>query len=247
MSSKHADFPERLTLSFLQNMTNMPKEWTISDRLSEKITPDGKLRPFYGSTSVIALSEQDGALCRKVQDDLFTRHADMFVKLHPETFHLTIHAFSNPYSVSPDIDEIKKNMAAFEPLIQEEFRAIGRLYKDKKIRMRALGTSTGGGDVISLKFIPATEADSYMISDLFDRLEKLYPLHKPYIPHVSLGYFKLKQYKPSEIAGLYDTLRLLNAGAGFEIELEVNHLAYQHHYHMNDFRDVFRVDTVGER
>jgi hypothetical protein len=78
----------------------------------------------------------------------------------------------------------------------------------------------------------------------FNRFEGLYPLNKPYIPHVSLGYFKLKKNDNNEIKDLYETLHILNKAAEFEIELEVNHLAYQHHYHMNDFRDIFRVDSI---
>jgi len=244
MSDKYQEFTDRLIQSFANNMRHIPKEWTISERLSEKITMDGELKPFYGSTSVIALSEQDGAKCRAIQNELFARHADMFVKLHPETFHLTIHAFSNPYSVSTDNDEIKRDMAAIEGSIRAEFRKISEVYKGRTIRMKALGVSTGGGDVISIKFCPAAVRDYQIISDLFDRFERLYPLNKPYIPHVSLGYFKLKKYDSNEIESLYDTLIHLNQGAGFEIELEVNRFAYQHHYHMNDFRDVFRVDSV---
>lgn len=244
MSSHYEEFTERLTRGFTENMNHIPKEWTISDRLSEKITKDGNLKPFFGSTSVIALSEQDGAKCRQIQNELFARHPDMFVKLHPETFHLTIHAFSNPYSASNDNFEIEKEMATIKGGILAEFMEIGRLYKDRTIKMRALGTSTGGGDVISIKFIPAAEPDYHLIYDLFDRFEKLYPLNKPFIPHVSLGYFKINPYTPAEIRSLFDTLTHLNQSAGFEIELAVNWFAYQQHYHMNDFRDVFRVDTV---
>lgn len=244
ITEDYAAYTRSLLEKFERNTTEVPEQWVMSDRLSEKITEDGQLQPFFGATSVIMLSQRDTAACRDVQDRLWAKHGDMFVKLNPETFHLTIHAFSNVYSVSSDVEEIRREIAGLEGGIREEFARIAADYAGRTIKMKALGTSVGGRDVISLKFVPCASDDFALLSDLFNRMERLYPLGQPYMPHVSLGYFKIRPYERAEIAALFETLRELNE-APFEIELEVNRFVYQIHYHMNDFRDVFDIASFS--
>ena len=40
---------------------------------------------------------------------------------------------------------------------------------------------------------------------------------------------------------LYETLHQLNNEMDMVIELDIAELVYQHYYHMNDFRDIFKV------
>lgn len=229
-------------VTMVENEMNQPsKEWVISERLSEKITQDGKMKPFYGATSVIKLSNEDIAKCREIQQRIMEPHGDMFVRLYPETFHVTIHAFSNAYTVSPDVREINEDIQKIQCDIEREFILISQAHRDKMINMRSIGVSTGGRDVVSLKFVPDSMEDYRVIMNLFDRFEDIYPLGKPYVPHVSLGYFKLKRFAPNEVQGLYHTLHQINQHLKLSIKLDIKQLVYQHHFHMNHFKDIFRV------
>ena len=111
--------------------------------------------------------------------------------------------------------------------------------------MRALGVSTSGKDIVGIKFVPASEEDYDILIELFNRLEGIYPLGEFFVPHVSLGYFQLRPYGPEEVADLYETLHQLNREMNLTIELDVAELVYQHHYHMNDFRDVFGIKAIA--
>ena len=226
---------------FDRDMNAMPDPWIVSHKLQEKITPEGALKPFYGATTVYRMSERDIAACKVVRDRLFERHGGRIVGLAPDTYHLTVHALSNGYNVANDNESIRRSIAETEPKVAKAFRDIARLQVDRTIAMRALGVSTGGKDIIGIKFVPAAEADFELLIELFDRMETVYSLKEFYVPHVSLGYHQIRQHTPEEVSDLYDTLRQINKDIDLTIELAVADMVYQHHYDMGDFRDVFDV------
>ncbi len=236
---------ERWKQEFRRQLDSRPSEWTIADGLSAKITPDDRMNAFYGATTVIRLAETDREAVRRLQADLMEAAPDMLVPVDPATFHLTIHALSNVYSAGPEPDDVRRSIAAHEPLVEAEFRRIRADYGGRVVRMTALGVSTSGKDVVSVKYIPESRDDFDVLTDLFDRIEAIYPLRRPYAPHVTLGYFRLRRYDAAEIERLYDAMaRLSRERALGAIELPVDGLAYQLHRHMNDFRDVFTVGSL---
>lgn len=224
-----------------QDMNNRPEEWVVSESLSAKITQEGQMNDFYGATSVITLSESDRQKCRVAQERLLGVLEHQLVKLEPETFHLTIHSFSNVNNTPGGKQVIQEKLAQLEESIAAEFRSIAAQYGGQRIRMRSLGASTSGKDVISIKYVPASKEDYGILTDLYNRMEKIFPENRSYVPHVSLGYFKLKKLEQSEIAFLYDALERMCKELDLDIVLDVDRFVYQHHFHMNDFRDVFSV------
>lgn len=237
----YKEFISKIKDEFDKNINNVPVEWKVSKKLEDKITKYGTMNEFYGSTSVIKLNEEDRNKCIKLRDDLYKNNDDLLVRLHSKTFHLTIHAFCNVYNVSKDKHEIKRKMDSIEEDIKEMFKQINKEYGNETIRLKVLGPSTNGSDVVSIKFIPDSEKDFAILYNLFERCESIFPLNKPYTPHVSLGYFKLKKYTTNDIQRLYSDIKRISDYSNFYIELPVGDLVYQHHYHMNDFRDVFKV------
>ncbi|WP_148929327.1 hypothetical protein [Paenibacillus methanolicus] len=203
------------------------------------------MNEFYGATSVIPLSDSDRHKCRIAQERLLGALEHHIVPLVPETFHLTIHAFSNDNNTSGGIEIIQANLAQLEEAIAAEFRNIAARYGGQRIRMRSLGASTGGKDVVSIKYVPASERDYQLLTDLYNRMEKIFPERKPYVPHVSLGYFKPMKLEQDEIALLYETLESMRKGLDLDIVLDVDRFVYQHHVHMNDFRAVFSVQQLA--
>lgn len=237
----YLEYTEHLTTKFNHDINKMPLPWVISDKLSEKITLSGEMKPFYGATIVIMLSEQDKAACIDIRNRLFEKHSHMFVGLDTDTYHLTIHALSNVYNVANDNERIRQSIQEKESMVEATFRSFAKKYGQDKIRMKLLGVSTSGKDIIGLKYVPYEESDYEILIDLFNVMEQVYPLGESFVPHVSLGYFQIRDYRDEEITALYNTLHQLNNDMDLTIELEVAELVYQHHYHMNDFRDIFRV------
>jgi len=234
-------FVQRLSLQFEQERKRLPIPWSISEGLADKVTADGRMNDFFGATTVIRLNETDLERCAELQGRLFEAHPGALVPIEPDTFHLTIHALSNGYNVSKETERIRESIERHEPLVEKTFREVCGLYAGRTIAMRSFGIGTSGKDVVSIKFYPVSANDCTLLNDLFERLERVYPLGKPFVPHVSLGYFRLREYGAGETASLYATLERLNAEGPFDIRLSVDDFVYQHHYSMNDFRDVFGV------
>ncbi|MFE5324361.1 2'-5' RNA ligase family protein [Paenibacillus sp. NPDC056579] len=233
-----------LSDSFHREMTASPADWCVSERLHQKITPDGRMNDFYGATAVIKLSDEDKIKCTDIQERLFQSHSSMLVKLIPETFHLTIHALGNVSNINGDIETVRALISKYEDAVQTVFREIRRLYVGEQIRMRSMGASTSGQDVVSLKFAPDSERDFTILIDMFHRLEAVFPLGRPFVPHVSLAYFRPLAFDKKEAVLLHKTLERVRKHAEFDIVLDVYYLVYQYHTHMNDFRDVFSAANV---
>lgn len=228
---------EKLHQSYESNMNEKPVEWIVSKKLADKVRPDGHMNDFFGTTTVIKLSERDKAACTAIQAKMMERTGDMLAMLNPDTFHLTIHSLSNMSTVSRNINEIRSSIEAHDSKIKAEIRCIYDQYRDASIRMRSLGPSTTGNEAISIKFIPCSERDYELLMDLHRRIDAIFSLPNFFIPHVSLAYFKLIQYSPEQIEVLYDVMHELHEFR-FDIELAVDQFVYQYHYTMNDYKDI---------
>lgn len=239
-------FAQILEAQYRRDLEQQPASWSVSPALGRKISEDGRMQDFFGATTVLKLSQEDKARCRIVQGKLFDGLGLPLVPILPVTFHVTVHALSNPYSVPGGTpDAVLADMERKRESVSGLFRTIRSLYAGRRIRLRTLGPSTNAKDVVSIKLAPIGGEDAELLTDLFGRLEELHPLGKPYVPHVSLAYFLPRLYSGSQIAALYDRLRVLDQEAGrFELTLDILDMAYQHHYHMNDFRDEFTVRDV---
>ncbi|MFS0725462.1 hypothetical protein [Paenibacillus sp. 1P07SE] len=219
--------------------------WLISEGLHKKINPDGTMNDFYGATTVIKLSERDKARCRAMQQEVLALVPGMLVPVGPDTFHFTIHALSNPYNVPGGTNSaIQRDIIAREEAVIAELREIRALHGDKRLRLRMLGASTAGNDVVSLKLAPADTPDESLLVELFRRIERVCPLGKRYTPHITLAYFKPQAYPQAHVDRLYEGLRALSRTVHEDLILDVRDLVYQHHYSMDDFRDVVPANKL---
>lgn len=214
-----------------------PKEWCISEKLVRKVSPEGLLKPFYGYTSVFKLDDNDIAKCQSLHDMFMDRIGGLVVDLPAETYHITLHTFWNQNN-SGSIDNVENRMAVSLPLIKDAFKTIRKDYAGKKIHMTALGVSSDGSDVISIKFLPSAEKDYELLMSLFLEMEKICPLGQIYLPHVSLGYFQARMYSDEEIACIFSSISKFSKGYGFEIAMDVDHLVAESHERMDCYQEM---------
>ncbi|MBB3113353.1 hypothetical protein FHS18_005465 [Paenibacillus phyllosphaerae] len=241
VTSDYETYVSFLEQKRIRDMSQRPEEWVISNSLPKKITKDGQMNHFRGSTSVIRLSLPDREACQAAQTRLLRELGSRLVPLLPETFHLTIHCFSNENNTPGGVQAVLADVDKREGEIAAAFRLIAEQYGGQSIRMRSLGASTNGKDVASVKYAPASERDYTILMDLYNRMNKLFPENGDYVPHVSLAYFKLEKLSKEEIDNLYATLEQIHEELPLDIELDIDRFVYQHHEHMNDFRDIFSI------
>ncbi len=237
------EFSSRIYASFRKNIETVPEHWKISEGLRDKVSPAGCFAPFYGYTSVYRLSADDAAKCRIVQDKLLSCHGPMFVPLPERTFHLTAHEFCNEYTVSSSPSEIDEKEKTIENRIENLFHRLHRSER-KGVSLIALGPSTSGSDVVSIKFVPKTDDDAEILQDIFSESEEIWPVGRFYTPHVSLGYFKTEEFAQDAVESLYKDIRELAEQTDFTISFSVDDLVYQRHFDMQDFRKIFSVKEM---
>lgn len=241
------EYKERLWQSFRESLAYRADEWRVPDSLEEKVTADGSMDPFFGATALIRLAETDRARCDRLQARLLAQNPDMLVPLRPATFHMTVHPFCNGYDAGERRDEVRREMEQSEDAIEAEFRQIAETSVRRELRMKALGISPLGKEVVAVRLAPQRREDYELLMDLSGRLNRIYPVDQWLLPHVSLGYFKLRSYSGEALATLYETVEALSReAAAWEMTLPIGGLTYCHHYDMNDFEERFSVAGLQE-
>lgn len=212
-----------------------PDEWRISEKLVRKVSPAGELMPFYGYTSVFRLSDTDKEKCRRLHDMFMSDIGHLVVDLPSDTYHITLHTFWNQNN-SVTAENVDARMAVSMPLVKAAFKRFREEYAGRSIRMTALGVSSDGSDVISLKFIPSAEEDYKFLMSLFDEMETICPLGQMYLPHVSLGYFQARNYTKEEISLIFSTIGKYSKDHGFEVVMDTGHLVAEVHDRMDNYQ-----------
>lgn len=219
----------------------VPAVWSISTPLKDKVSEDDSYLPFYGYTSVFQLTKEDQKKCGEILERVMAVSGDMLIPLPYTSFHITAHEFANEYTVSKDYSEIDEANGKVLENIGELFHSLEEKYGDKKVSLRVLGPSTSGSDVVSIKFLPDMEEDEAILSEIFERSEAIWPVRRTYMPHVSLGYFKMKNFEKNAIDDLYQNLKNISNSLDMKVSFSIGDLVYQRHFSMEDFRDLYSV------
>lgn len=230
---------------FNKQIETVPESWIISDGLRDKVSEKATYRPFYGYTSVFHLSEDEQKECSSILDKVLASSSDMLIPLPVSSFHITAHEFANEYTVSNRRDEIDKSNYEVLESIGALFHELNEEYDGRKISMRALGPSTSGSDVVSIKFIPSTKDDEAILETVFNKSEDIWPIGRKYMPHVSLGYFRTEVFAQDKVIALYDNLKAIRTNLDLHVTFSVRDLVYQRHFSMEDFRDLFSVADMN--
>ena len=233
----YQDYIETLKKKYDHDAEIFPKEWKISEKLVKKVSIEGFLQPFYGYTSVFKLEEKDIEKCCNLRNALYKGNEGLLVDLPIETYHITLHTFWNQNN-SGSVENVDKRMQVSFPEIKRAYEKIKTDYSNLVIRMRAWGVSSDGSDVVSIKFVPSSEEDYNNLMPLFEMMEKICPLNQPYVPHVSLGYFKVRNYTKDEIQRLFSAIQKLSYNHEFEVEMKVSNLIVALHKCMDKYNPV---------
>ena len=231
---------------FQHQQNTVPQEWKISVPLRDKVSEDSKYLPFYGYTSVFHLAKEDQEKCGVILNKVMAISGEMLIPLPSSSFHITAHEFANEYTVGKDMKKIDEANCTVIEKIASLFHFLNEKYGERSITLRALGPSTSGSDVVSIKFIPNTAKDEEILSEIFENSEKVWPVGRKYTPHVSLGYFKLNNYGKNTIDSLYANLRRISRDLDFKVSFSVGDLVFQRHFSMEDFRDLFSVSDMDD-
>lgn len=234
MSGFH-DYVKEVEEKYREESNFYPETWTISRKIEKKIGKDGSFLPFYGFTTVFRLGTEDWRKCCDLAELITSKVGDLLTILPEPTYHITLHTLWNDNNTDGGREAVAERMSDDRGKVEKAFREIKDKYGDKTIRMRALGVSSDCSDVVSIKFVPAEEEDYNLVMTLFGYIEDICTLGKPYLPHISLGYFKAKAYSKEELERLFSAIRENAEGHSFTVDMRVADLVYETHEAMSGY------------
>lgn len=230
------EYVKSVERKYFEESNYYTETWTISKKIEKKIGGDGSFLPFYGFTTVFRLKDEHWKKCCDLAQSITGEVGDLLTILPKPTYHITLHTLWNENNTEGGREVVAKRMAVDKKKVERAFREIREKYWDKTIRMRALGVSSDCTDVVSIKFVPDSEEDYRLVMKLFDYIEDICTLGKPYFPHISLGYFKAKAYSKEELERLFYTIRRHAEGCSFTVDMAVADLVYETHENMSGYQ-----------
>ncbi|WP_129409578.1 hypothetical protein [Marinitoga lauensis] len=78
--------------------------------------------------------------------------------------------------------------------------------------------------------------------DIYNKIDKIFPLNSILIPHVTLGYYKPINYSLEEKQKIKKAIE--NISSNISLNLKIENLTLQNFYTMNDYREVFTLKKL---
>lgn len=201
---------------------------TTKPLLTEKVAPDGALRPFFGNTMIFDLPQDVQLQITRMQLMLHHRCGYMLAEpLAPATLHMTLHDLLNgvdAFALAEPVHRTGLQAKAILASMREENLLPVHLTSTLAFNM------TNGS--VALGFAPDTEADCAVIMGMHARFQDVVALNYPLTPHVTLAYYKPGTY---DTAALADALAAINALEKVHITADVRRLHYYRFTDMNTY------------
>ncbi len=213
-------------------------DWKIPASLQLKVDEKGKLKAFFGDTTVIKLREQkDLDFFSSLQKSLHQHLGDCLASpLHSETFHMTTHDLSNGPQLQALQSNMKENEKRLRPFLTELRSFLRENPQEGPLRMRCTNLYPCLNISILAALVPADEESFKKLAAIYNFVDKISYLD--YWPrfHITMAYFFPRKMTASESLLIGKTLQQYNP-INYEFELNLSELVYQYFIDMNSYRD----------
>lgn len=220
--------------------------WQLLDDLKKKFSPDGGILPFFGDTVVIPVDERYKRKVIEIQDVLYQELEDLMAERLVERFlHITVHDLDNELGKWENQDELRKKVEKNREKCEKIFMNLSMYLKENpdhsKLKMKGIGI-LGGFVAVSIAFVPVREEDFKILLNLYDLFEDIVAMSRDFYPHLTLGYYRARDFLKDEIGRMRNCILKLNDLAReVSLELDLWELSYQIFRNMNDYETVFKV------
>lgn len=197
---------------------SLPREgsFVTNPRLAQKVSAEGKLRPFFGDTVIYEPDAREKATLSEIQRALYGGCGSMLAEpLDAASFHLTLHDLNS----APEPEPISAEMARCEVAVREILAGLPESLR-RPLDVRATAAFSMVNTSVVLGFEPASEADCAALMELYERFQGVVRLNYPLTPHVTLAYYRPGDYGPEGLRLLRGALEEINrALPAFELRL----------------------------
>ena len=215
---------ESQTKIYSQNSIHGDDWFCTNGNLSKKVDESGNFRNFVGDTVVFLLQDTVMEQLGYLQDELYAKCEPILSqRLGKDTFHMTLHDLN----------------AGTEKRNQEEAcRLIYELRNSgiKSIKMHSTYLFNMVSTSVVLGFLPVDEENCRNLMGFYDRFQEIVPLSYSLSPHITMAYYKPRNFPMREMDGLREVIAKVNQREKIEMELELDKLVYQQFEHMNCYK-----------
>ena len=183
---------------------SLPREgsFATNPRLLEKVSPGGRLIPFYGDTVIFDLSDEDKGWLRSIQSKLYCCCFSLLAEpLGEDSFHITLHDLNSAPRREDVAQAMARSGAAARELLKEQTGVI---------RVRATAAFSMVNTSVVLGFEPAEEDDCAALMALYERFQGVVKLNYPLTPHVTLAYYRPGDYGEEGLRKLRGAIETVN-------------------------------------
>jgi len=203
--------------------------WVVPGALTDKVDASGRLRPFFGDTTVYPVQDPDIlAALTALQAQLYSACGSALADpLDPATFHMTLHGLSD----SPERDAVEADMS----INQRRFEARQKhLRTPNRVTMRATGLFPCLNISVLLGLVPIDGEGFARLAQAYNEIDAIRPA--TYWPrfHITLAYFRPVPVALSDRERIH---RAIHAATTDEMTwtIPLDKLEYQHFTSMNQF------------
>lgn len=159
--------------------------------------------------------------------------------------HLTLHDLSNSSRKEEVAEQLVENEKRCRVIFAKLMNHLANNPEQRKIKMVSTCAYPCLNISVLLGFAPASEQDYNRLINIYNLFEEVIYLDYWLRPHVTLAYFFPRTLNGDEIKKLRDNLQKINE-SGYEIELDVQELAYQHFSSMNHYQTIFTLKAMSQ-
>lgn len=221
----------RVRTNYIWN--RLPEEgFDTAPGCAAKVGANGRLRPFYGNTTIFDLASDDIAWLTELQNALYEACGEFLSdKLRPETFHITLHDLLN----GVDWQAIEADVQRTLTYARQKVDSIRKSFP-WGVHVRAKCLFNMVNTSVVLVFEPVDEANCRALMEMHARLQEVVPLFYPLTPHVTLAYFRPGRIDADAAARLQAVFDMAQTGDRI-MHLDVSRLnactfTDMNHYHV---------------
>jgi hypothetical protein len=204
--------------------------WVVPAALTDKVDHDGRLRPFFGDTTVFPVRDPDVlASLTSIKSKLYARCGDMLADtLETSTFHMTLHDLSNSPDNAIVAPEMQVNRERFEACQQT-------LLTPHCARMRATGLFPCLNISVLLGLIPVDEESFRHLAQAYHTVDRIRPIHNWPRFHITLAYFRPHSFSSSDRVRLDQAIHAITTDS-ITWAIPLDTLEYQRFSSMNHYQ-----------
>lgn len=207
-------------------------DFSLMNKLSEKVSEDGSFKPFYGDTTVFDLNEKTKKKINGFVEKLYGENLSFFAeRINESTFHITLHDLSNSVSLGTVAEECFFNEIKLKKM------TVGKR-TNKKIKFTTTFIFNMVNTSLVLGVVPKTAKDYLSLMELYSVVDKVKILPYNLTPHITLAYYRPVKTDKSEIEKLKQLVSEFNQKS-FDITVNTDELYYQKFESMNDYISMF--------